>query len=109
MTTEETLPPPEWVAWQIGTPPVKEGGREAFWCAVKHGTGIAHTFLDYLNRHQMPCSDMCEPPKGAEPVENSEDEYYWTGWHQESCEHCDTQWSYSGEVIAWMRLPRLKT
>jgi len=109
MITEETLPPPEWVAWQIGTPPVKEGKREQFWCAVKRGDGIAHTFLEYLNRYVMPCADGLEPSTACEAVPGTENEYYWVGWHEEACEQCETQWAYTGEVIAWMRLPRLKT
>jgi hypothetical protein len=96
------------VRWQTGTPDVKEGKRERFWCAVKVGHGkVGHCTLEYLNRHVMPVSDGLEPSPNAEPVPNSEyDEYYWTGWHEEACDQCETQWVYSGEVVAWMRLPR---
>lgn len=96
--------------WQTGTPDVPDGQRETFWCAIKGHTGkVAHRTLYYLNRHEMPCSDQCEPSKDAEPVPNSDGDYYWTGWFQESCDHCDTQWAYGGEVVAWCRLPRLNT
>lgn len=96
------------VRWQTGTPDVKEGSRERFWCAVKGAPGkVLHCTLEYMNRYQMPVSDGLEPSADAEPVPNSEDEYYWSGWHEEACDQCETQWAYSGEVIAWMRLPRL--
>lgn len=51
---------------------------------------------------------MLEAPKGCEPVPNSDEDYYWTGWFEESCDQCETQWSYSGEIVAWLALPRLK-
>ena len=95
--------------WETGTPVVKEGGRQAFWCAVKnHRGGISHVAIEYLNRHVMPCSDSCEPGDSAVPVPGSDDEYFWTGWFEQSCEHCETQWNYTGEVVAWIRLPRFQ-
>ena len=95
------------VRWQTGTPDVKEGKRERFWCAVEGSPGkVCHASLEYLNRYIMPVSDGMEPSDDAELVPDSEDEYYWTGWHEEACDQCDTQWAYSGVVTAWMRLPR---
>lgn len=107
--TEESLPPPEWVAWQVGTPPVEEGKRSSYWCAVQRTDGkIYHRLLQYLNRHVMPVGDGLEPSPNAEPVTDSDGEYYWTGWYETSCDQCETQWAYSGEVVAWMALPKLK-
>lgn len=94
------------VRWQTGTPDVAEGKRERLWCAVKVGHKVGHCTLEYLNRYVMPVSDGLEPSPNAEPVPDSEDEYYWSGWHEEACDQCETQWAYSGEVVAWMRLPR---
>jgi hypothetical protein len=56
----------------------------------------------------MPLSDSCcDAPKGCEPVPGTDgEEFYWTGWFERSCEQCDTQWTFSGEVVAWMALPR---
>jgi hypothetical protein len=107
--TEETLPPPEWVAWQLGAPPIEAGQRRRYWCAVRSSPNgkITHRALDYLNRHAMPVSDQCEPSTNAEPVPDSDGEYFWTGWFEEACDQCETSWAYNGEVVAWMALPRL--
>lgn len=93
--------------WHTGTPTVAEGACEQFWCAIETPTGkVHHRALEYLNRHVMPVGDGLEPSKNAEPVPNSDGEYYWTGWHERACDQCETQWAYSGKVVAWMRLPR---
>lgn len=94
------------VFWQTGTPNVTDGGREIFWCATRNSAGkIFHRHLAYLNAHVMPLSDSCyDAPESAVPVGDDGD-YAWTGWHQESCDHCETQWSFDDEVVAWMRLP----
>ena len=95
--------------WETGIPDTLEGGRQAFWCAVKnHRGGISHVALEYLNRHVMQCSDSCEPGDSAVLVPGSDDEYFWTGWFEPSCDHCETQWNYTGEVVAWIRLPRFQ-
>jgi hypothetical protein len=102
------LPPAEVVMWRTGTPDVTEGKRERFWCATRNDTHgkVYHRSLEFLNRYVMPCTDQCEPSADAEPVPNSDGDFYWSGWHEEACENCDTQWAFSGEVVAWMRLPR---
>lgn len=105
------LPPPQIVGWNTGKPDVKEGGQNRFWCAVKPlgSEKLHHRVLLYCNRYAMPLSDqMLEAPKGCEPVPNSDEDYYWTGWFEESCDQCETQWTYSGEIVAWLALPRLK-
>lgn len=106
--TEETLPPPEWVAWTLGVPPVADRAQRTFWCAVRTKEGkVIHRFLSYCNRYVMPLGDHCdEAPKGCEPVPDGDGEFYWTGWFERSCDQCDTQWEFSGEVVAWMALPR---
>jgi len=102
MNTQEKQP----LKWQVGNPDVAEGKRERFWCAAQTASGkTSCKVLEYLNCYAMPASDDCDPPSDAEPVPGEEDEYYWTGWHQESCDICETSWEYSGKVIAWMRVP----
>lgn len=94
--------------WKTGTPDVAEGRRETFWCAIKGRNGkLFHRHLDYLNGHIMPLSDTCHDiaPEHAVPVGDDGD-YKWTGWHEVSCDQCETQWGFRQEVIAWMRLPR---
>lgn len=98
------------VAWGIGTPDVPPGKIENFWCAYKDDTGkTRHVFLSYCNAHIMPLSDSCdEAPKCAVPVGDDGD-YAWTGWVELSCEQCETQWTFSHEIVAWMRLPKFTT
>jgi len=93
--------------WQTGTPSVKEGGCETFWCCIENDDGKRfHRYLDYANRHVMPLADGIEDaPEGTEPVPNSDEDFYWTGWHEKSCDQCETQWTFKQRVIAWMRLP----
>ncbi len=93
--------------WNTGTPDVKEGGCETFWCCIENAKGkLFHRHLDYANRHIMPLADGQEDaPEGTEPVPNSEEDFYWTGWHEVACDQCDTQWRFSQKVVAWMRLP----
>jgi len=103
----QPTPAPGRALWKNGTPDVKEGGREIFWCATRTSAGkIWHRHLAYFNACIMSLSDSCdEPPEGAVPVGDDGD-YALTGWYQESCDYCETQWSFDGEVLAWMRLPR---
>lgn len=108
MSTHVTLPPPESVVWNGFTPPVKEKSQATFWCAVRAKDGkVFHRFLSYCNRYVMPLGDdQYDVPAGVEPVPDGDGDYYWTGWFERSCDQCDTQWSFDGEVIAWMVLPR---
>ena len=67
---------------------------------------IYHRTLTFCNGYVMPMSDCSAgSPKNAVPVGDDGD-YAWTGWYEESCEQCETQWTFEGEVVAWMRLPR---
>jgi len=92
--------------WQVGTPDVAEGKRESFWCAVPTASGkTSCKELEYLNCYAAPASDDCDPPANAEPVPGEEDEYYWSGWMEESSGICHPIWAFDGKVIAWMRLP----
>lgn len=94
------------VSFQDGTPDVKRGAKEVFWCVIRSQSGrLYHRPLTYCNAHVMPCSDQCEPSDNAVPVGDDGD-YEWTGWFEQSCEYCDTQWAFTFEVVAWMRLPR---
>lgn len=99
------------VEWQIGTPNIPKNSQKAFWVAFKskdvNSDKICHRFLMYCNEEIMPLSDLVNDdhePKNAVPV-GDDGEYAWTGWFQFSCDHCDTQWCFDGEVIAWMELP----
>ncbi len=93
--------------WNTGTPDVKEGGCETFWCCFENDSGKHfHRHLDYANRHIMPLADGQDETAGMEPVPNSDEDFYWTGWHEVACDQCDTQWRFSQRVVAWMRLPR---
>ena len=90
--------------WNTGTPEIPEGGMERFWCAV---TKVYHRHLCYANKHPMPLNDYSDTvPDCAEPIEGDEDNYAWTGWYEESCEQCETQWQFSGKVVAWFILPK---
>jgi hypothetical protein len=95
-------------AWKTGIPDVSEGRQEIFWCALKNDNGKIHYRpLNYCHRYIMPLSDSCDDaPEGCEPVSEGDDDYYWTGWYEQSCEQCETQWTVSAQIIAWMRLPR---
>ncbi len=89
-------------AWQTGIPDVPEGKQRRFWCAVNNGH--YYKCLLYSNRFVSPASDDAEPTEGTEA--NDDGDYYWTGWFEEACDQCDTFWSYSGTVNAWMKLPK---
>lgn len=95
--------------WSHGTPIVADGGQRSFWCAVRlHAhSNLTHRFLVYCHRYVMPLSDDCyDPPAGVTPVPDGDGDYHWTGWFEASCDQCETQWCYTGEVVAWMELPR---
>lgn len=97
------------IEWTAGNKPeIPEGKAVMFLVASQCSNGRIHVgVMEYLNRHRMPCSDGCEPSENAEPVGDDEDEYYWTGWFQQSCSHCDTSWSSSGEgIIAYAPMPK---
>lgn len=103
-----TPPQSHTVFWRTGIPPVSPGGRKTFWCAVRGVDGnIRHCHLVYLNSYIMRLADSCyEAPKSAVPV-GDDGEYAWTGWHEESCDQCETQWAFDdNSVIAWMSLPK---
>lgn len=89
------------------TPNIPKGTQKAFWCRVLN-TGASrpcNRLLVYCNGYQMPLSDHCyDAPENAVPVGDDGD-YLWTGWVEEACEQCETYWTYSGKVLAWMELP----
>lgn len=95
--------------FSVGTPIVPEGKLGHFWCIVKN-TGAKYLSMRYLfygNKYVMPLSDDCyDAPDIAEPVGDDGD-YAWTGWFERSCDQCETQWSFSGEVIGWKELPKI--
>lgn len=78
-----------------------------FWCLTKESPTSPERAraLCYANGYLMGVSDSAgDPPEGAIPVGDDGD-YSWTGWFEGSCQQCDTYWTYSGEVVAWMELP----
>jgi hypothetical protein len=92
--------------WKTGTPDIPEGSQLRVLVTTEDANGKrrVHSLL-YLNRFIGPCSDDREPPADAEEC-GDDGEYYWTGWHQESCTNCDTFWSWDGPtVVAWMPFP----
>jgi hypothetical protein len=95
--------------WITGnTPDIPEGTRGRFIVSIRRDNGNLYSCeMDYLNRFAMPCADGSEPSDNAELVEEGEEEYYWTGWHQNSCEHCDTSWSYDSpeRIVAYLPMP----
>jgi hypothetical protein len=95
--------------FDTGTPTVAEGKLARFWCIVKPigAPNLSTRYLCYGNKYVMPLSDDCyDPPENAVPV-GDDGEYEWTGWFEPSCDQCETQWAFSGEVIAWKALPRI--
>lgn len=96
------------MSWNTGTPNIPHGSRRTFWCAIRGANGrIYHRFLDYVNGYIMPLSDECyDAPTNAIPVDDEGLEFRWFGWHEVSCDSCDTQWAYTQEVVAWMELPK---
>jgi hypothetical protein len=89
------------------TPSIPKGTQRAFWClAINEGaTRPRACLLLYCNGYIMPLSDSCdEAPKCAVPI-GEDGDYEWTGWVEESCEQCDTFWTFNGRVISWMELP----
>ena len=111
----QSAPPPESGVegkdtglFQSGKPSVPSGGRQVLWCATRNSEGkIFHRHLAYLNAYIMPLSDSQDDPgEDAVPIGDDGD-YAWSGWFEESCDQCETQWRFTDEVVAWMRLPRL--
>ena len=94
--------------WNNGIPEVTEGRMERFWCATLSDSGkVFHRHLCYANKHPMPLNDYSDTvPDCAEPIEGDENNYAWTGWYEESCDQCETQWQFSRKVIAWTSLPK---
>lgn len=98
--------------WTFGNKPsIPEGQARDFIVVTETQSGKRHSFqLCYMNRHVMPLSDDAhEPPKCCEPVTDSDEDYYWTGWFYESCEMCEVMWQYTddGKIIAFTDLPTL--
>lgn len=94
--------------WQTGTPDVPAGAMRSLWCAVLADNGkVCHSMLCYANGHAMPLADWVDTiPDCCKPVDGDEDNVAWYGWYEESCDHCETQWHSSANVIAWMELPK---
>ncbi len=103
------------LTWSLGTPEVPLGKMRRFWCVTDEraptdpNPRLRTKLLCYANAFVMPLSDsQDEPPPSAVPVGDDGD-YAWTGWFGESCDHCDTHWSYDTyEVVKWMLLPSVK-
>ena len=86
--------------WRDGVPDVPEGKEDRF--LVSSG-GIVRVLL-YCNKHWAPCSDAIDP-SDDQPYNEDTEEYQWNGWCEESCEQCDTFWTFGGKVNGWMPLP----
>lgn len=89
------------------TPTIPTGTQRSFWCRVLNegASKPRNRLLVYCNAYIMPLSDSCcDAPECAVPVGDDGD-YSWTGWVEESCEQCDTYWTFSGKVLAWFDLP----
>jgi hypothetical protein len=85
--------------WNGGLPPVPEGKEGRF---LVSSSGVIHLLL-YCNKFWAPCSDDCEPPENA--PSNDDGDICWTGWCEESCQQCDTFWTFADKVDGWMPLP----
>lgn len=94
--------------WQTGIPEVREGALQRFWCATKRpNQKLQHEVLCYGNKYVMPLADTQDmAPACAVPVGDDGD-YEWSGWWSESCDNCETFWIFSGEVVAWMKMPKM--
>jgi hypothetical protein len=94
--------------WMTGTPDVPVGAMRRLWCAVLADNGkIYHSVLCYANGHAMQLADWAgEIPDCCKLIPGDEDNLAWCGWYEESCDHCETQWHSSANVIAWMELPK---
>ena len=90
--------------WRDGTPDVPEGKQRSFLVSCNGGKYVG--VLLYSNKFWAPCSDDVEPPAGAES--NDDGDFCWNGWCEESCDQCDTFWSWGGTVDGWMPLPSAK-
>jgi hypothetical protein len=105
----EIMSTPTIYPWISGnTPDIPEGTLGRFIVAIKRDNGNLYSCeLDYLNRFAMPCADDCEPSAGAERVEEDDENYLWTGWHESSCEQCETSWSYDSpeRIVAYLPMP----
>jgi len=90
---------------QTHSPQIPAGTQRAYWCRVLNvgASRPCNRLLVFCNAYVMPLSDNCdEPPACAVP---HGDEYSWTGWVEESCEQCDTYWTFTGAILQWMELP----
>ncbi len=93
--------------WQTGIPTVPEGGREVFWCATITPNGnLFHRHLAYLNGYIMPLSDSQDDPGDDAVAVGDDGDYAWSGWYEESCDQCETQWKFTDEIKAWMKMPK---
>lgn len=93
--------------FKTGTPNVKPGSREVFWCATANSAGkIYHRHLAYLNGYIMPLCDSQDDPGTNAVAVGDDGDYACTGWYEGSCNQCDTQWKFTDNVIAWIKLPR---
>lgn len=101
--------------FHTGTPDIPLRTMRRYWCVVDEHRDPADSassrlrtkLLCYGNGFLMPLSDdQDEAPPHAVPFDD--DSYTWTGWFEESCDQCDTHWTYTYEVVKWMALPMLK-
>jgi hypothetical protein len=98
------------MSWTEGNTPttVPEGQRRRFIVAERTLTGKFATYeLVYLHRYLMPAADGWDPPENQEYDEAS-DEYVWTGWHEDHCEHCEVTWAFGSpeRIVAYMPTPK---
>lgn len=95
------------VNWNRGIPPVAVGKMERFWCLYSSDNKCdKYMMACYGNKYVMPLSDSCDDaPENAVPV-GGDGDFEWTGWFEESCDHCDTFWKLHVNILAWMRLPK---
>ena len=87
--------------WREGLPDVPEGKQRRYLVSANSGKWVG--ILLYSNKYWAPCSDDAEPPEGAEV--NDDGDVCWSGWCEESCQQCDTFWTFAGKVDGWKPLP----
>lgn len=94
----------------MNPPPVEKGCQRSFWCETEDANGKrTNRLLVYMNEYEMGLSDECDnAPEDHVRYDEDSDEWFWTGWFEPCCEHCETYWLFHEKVLRWKELPKFE-
>ena len=91
-------------------PPIEKGCCASFWCETEDERGKrTNRLLVFMNEYEMELSDECDnAPEEHVRYDEKTGEWFWTGWFEPACEHCETYWTFHEKVLRWKELPKFE-